>query len=154
MQPETICQIIRLRRDNVHLLKDLDALHRAFFQGSSVPPEQFMDFVTKRLGDEAMLLILGIVEDVPISYGLAFDVAEHPFMPEWQRSGYITQLYVAPEHRRRGIGRELVEFIFDWLASRGVTNVLLNVIAGESTAEQFWRAQGFTPRRTRMGRSV
>jgi len=42
----------------------------------------------------------------------------------------------------------------DWLASRGVTNVLLNVVAGESTVEQFWRAQGFAPRRTRMGRMV
>jgi GNAT superfamily N-acetyltransferase len=154
MQPETTCRIVRLCHDNPHLLEELDTLHRAFFQGSSVPPEQFMDFVTKRLEDEAMLLILGLVGNAPIGYGLAFDVAEHPFMPEWQRSGYITQLYIAPEHRRQGIGQELVEFIIDWLASRGITNVLLNVVAGESVAEQFWQAQGFVPRRTRMGRSV
>ncbi len=154
MQPETNCQIVRLCHDNAHLLDSLDTRHRAFFQGSSVPPEQFMDFVAKRLGDETMLLILGLVENTPVSYGLAFDVAEHPFMPEWQRSGYITQLYVDPEHRRHGVGRELVEFMLGWLASRGVTNVLLNVVAGESTADQFWRAQGFAPRRTRMGRSV
>jgi len=122
--------------------------------GSNTPLEQFMDFVTRRLGDETMLLILGLAGDTPIGYGLAFDVAEHPFMPEWQRSGYITQFFVASEHRRQGVGQLLLDSIIQWLASRGITDVLLNVSLENPVGDRFWRKQGFAPYLTRMKRKV
>jgi GNAT superfamily N-acetyltransferase len=147
-------QIIRLHGHDFELLEELDRLHRAFFAGSEVKPGQFMDFVTARLGDERMLLILAMAGDMPVGYGLAFDVAEHPFMPEWQRAGYITQLYVSVDHRRRGVGQRLVNHIIEWLASRGVARVLLNVVPDESVAERFWREQGFVPCRVRMTREI
>jgi GNAT superfamily N-acetyltransferase len=147
-------RIVRLDDHDSELLKALDGLHRALFEGAAVAPEQFMGFVTKRLGDEAMLLILAMTGDTAVGYGLAFDVTEHPFMPEWQRAGYITQLYVNPEHRRCGVGRLLVDQIVAWLASRGVAEVMLNVVPEEPVAERFWRGQGFLPCRIRMKRSV
>lgn len=147
-------RVIRLRGHDFELLEELDRLHRAFFEGSEVKPEQFMDFVTTRLGDEAMLLVLAMAGDTPVGYGLAFDVAEHPFMPEWQRAGYITQLCVSSDHRRRGVGQRLVDYIVEWLASRGVARVLLNVVPDESAAERFWREQGFVPCRVRMTREI
>jgi ribosomal protein S18 acetylase RimI-like enzyme len=153
-EPATDFRIVRIQDHAPGLLEDLDRLHRAFFEGATVEPEQFMDFVAKRLGDEAMLLILAVVGDVAIGYGLAFDVAEHPFMPEWQRAGYITQLYVSPGQRRRGVGRLLVDQIVAWLASRGVAEVLLNIVPDETEAERFWRKQGFLPCRIRMRRRV
>ncbi len=113
-----------------------------------------MEFVTKRLEDEAMLIVLAMAGERPVGYGLAFDVVEHPFMPEWQRSGYITQLYVAPEHRRRGLGQRLVEFIFEWMASRGLEKVMLNVMVDEPPASRFWQKQGFSPHQIRMKRQV
>ena len=147
-------RVIRIRDHDPELLGGVDRLHRAFFEGAAVEPEQFMGFVAKRLGDEAMLLILAMAGDTPVGYGLAFDVAEHPFMPEWQRAGYITQLYVSPGHRRRGIGQWLVDYIVEWLASRGVAEVLLNVVPDESVARQFWRKRGFVPCRVRMRRRI
>jgi GNAT superfamily N-acetyltransferase len=147
-------RIIRLHGHDSELLAELDRLHGVFFAGSGVKAGQFMDFVTRRLGDETMLLILAMAVDAPVGYGLAFDVVEHPFMPEWQRAGYITQLYVSADHRRRGVGQRLVEHIIEWLASRGVARVLLNVVPGESVAERFWREQGFVACRVRMTREI
>jgi len=146
--------IIRLCHPDPQLLTRLDRFHRALIRGSSTPPEQFMDFVTKRLDDEKMLLILGLVGDTPAGYGLAFDVVEHAFMPEWQRAGYITQFFVAPEYRRQSLGQTMLEFIIQWLASRGVTEVLLNVSPDNRGGEQFWKNQGFVPHRTRMKREI
>ena len=147
-------QVIRIQHPEPHLLDGLDRLHRAFFEGSPVDPQQFMRFVMERLEDEAMLLILALAGDAPVGYGLAFDVTEHPFMPEWQRAGYITQLYVTPAHRRRCVGRLLVDHIQDWLASRGVRDILLNVVVDEPVSERFWRDQGLTPTRVRMRKTV
>jgi ribosomal protein S18 acetylase RimI-like enzyme len=154
MQSRPDYRIIRLRHPDPRLLEGLDVLHRALIQGSGVAPEQFMDFVTCRLDDETMLLLLSQAGDMPVGYGLAFDVAGHAFMPEWQRSGYITQFYVIPEHRRRGVGQRMFDFIVEWLASRGVTSVQLNVSMDNPVGERFWKRQGFTPQRVRMRREV
>lgn len=113
-----------------------------------------MDFVTNRLDDETMLLILGLVGDTPAGYGLAFDVVEHAFMPEWQRAGYVTQFFVAPEHRRQGVGQMMFDFIVQWLASRGVTEMLLNVSPDNPAGDRFWKSQGFVPHRIRMKQEI
>jgi len=146
--------VVRLGDPDPQLLESLDTFHRALVHGSDTPPEQFMDFVTRRLGDETMLLLLGLVGDTPVGYGLAFDVVEHPFMPEWQRSGYITQFFVTPEYRRQGVGQMMFDHIVQWLASRDVTEVLLNVSVDNPAGDLFWRKQGFAPHRTRMKRKT
>ena len=154
MAADTRFRVVRLDKVNRGLLDDLDRLHRAFFEGASVPPEQFMGFVTERLEDEGMLLILGVESETPVGYALAFDVVEHPFMPEWQRSGYVTQLYVLPDHRGQGVGQLLVDSMLNWMAARGMTKVQLNVVVGEGGAEGYWRRHGFEPSRTRMQRAL
>lgn len=154
MPYQTDCRVVRLRHHDPQLLESLDRLHRALIHGSSTPPEQFMDFVTERLDDETMLLVLALAGDAPVGYALAFDVAEHVFMPEWQRSGYITQFFVAPEHRRQRIGQRMFDFVVHWLASRGVTDVLLNVAPDNPVGNLFWRKQGFVPQRIRMKREA
>jgi ribosomal protein S18 acetylase RimI-like enzyme len=110
--------------------------------------------VAKRLDDENTLLILALDQEVPVGYSLASDVIEHPFMPEWQRAGYIIQFYVTPAHRRRGIGRLMCDFVVEWLASRGIKTLQLNVEPDNLTGEQFWRSQGFVPHRIRMKRAI
>jgi len=146
--------VVRLSGPDPQLLESLDTFHQALIHGSGTPPEQFMDFVIRRLGDETMLLLLGLVGDTPAGYGLAFDVVEHPFMPEWQRSGYITQFFVTPEYRRQGVGQMMFDHIVEWLASRGVTEVSLNVAVHNPAGDLFWRKQGFVPHRTRMKRKT
>jgi ribosomal protein S18 acetylase RimI-like enzyme len=150
MQTESSFSVVRIEERSRHLLDGLDRLHREFFQGSPVPPEQFMEFVAARLGDERMLLVVGLAEEQPAGYGLSFDVVEHPFMPEWQRSGYVTQLYVAPERRGQGLGQMLVDHTLEWMRLRGIRRAQLNVLAGEDGAEGYWRRHGFEPRRIRM----
>jgi GNAT superfamily N-acetyltransferase len=55
---------------------------------------------------------------------------------------YLRQLFVRPEHRRRGIGRLAVSWLWKnvWAdASR----VRIDVLIGNSTGAAFWRAMGF-----------
>jgi ribosomal protein S18 acetylase RimI-like enzyme len=99
-----------------------------------------------------MLLVLAWVEEVPVGYGLAFDVAEHPFMPEWTCAGYITQFLVSREYRQRGVGKTLMDYINDWFQSRGVQKVLLNVDIENEAGLRFWESQGFEAYAMRMKR--
>ncbi len=57
--------------------------------------------------------------------------------------GEILNLGVAPAHRRQGIGRALVERVFQELAGRGVRTVYLEVRASNAAARQLYESLGF-----------
>lgn len=62
------------------------------------------------------------------------------------RRGYIQHTAVAPEYRRRGIGRRLVARALDALRSHGITKVALVAFRKNEGGNAFWERQGFTLR--------
>jgi ribosomal protein S18 acetylase RimI-like enzyme len=144
------CRITRFNHPEQNWLEAVLLLRAEF--GDKGSSEPFIEFVTRRLEDETMLLILAWVDETPVGYGLAFDVAEHPFMPEWTRAGYITQFLVSQNYRQHGIGKMLMDHINDWFQSRGLRKVLLNVDIENEAGIRFWKSQGFEAYATRMKR--
>ena len=142
--------ITRYNHPGQNWLEILLALRRELIDSASLEP--FASFIKQRLEDETMLLILAWVDEEPVGYGLAFDVAEHPFMPEWTRVGYITQFLVSRSYRQSGIGKMLMDYINNWFGSRGLRKVLLNVDIENETGIRFWKSQGFEPYAMRMKR--
>ncbi|WP_053057832.1 GNAT family N-acetyltransferase [Rubrobacter aplysinae] len=55
----------------------------------------------------------------------------------------VDDIYVAPEHRSRGVGRELVRRCREWAADRGADGVSLQVAAGNERARKLYRELGF-----------
>lgn len=62
------------------------------------------------------------------------------------RRGFIYHTAVAPSHRRRGIGRALVDAAISALKGAGGTKVALVVFARNKTGNDFWESVGFTRR--------
>lgn len=159
--PDFTIQIERLQHHNVHLLDELDRLYRGFAaeEGHTAPPEHFRDFIAARLDDLSMLVMIAQVEDSArnnraVGYALIFDVMEHPFIPNWQRCGYVTQLFVDAGCRRQGVGQRMIEYGLEWLTQRGVPEVMLNVDVDNDEGERFWREVGFAPHLIRMKKNI
>ncbi len=148
--------LIRLQQPEAQLLDGLERLHRGLISPHQLDKSaiRFLAFITKRLTDEDMLLALALDREIAIGYSLAFDVVEHPFMPEWQRAGYLTQFFVMPDYRGQGVGQQLFDFTTRWLSQRGVTSLFLNVEADNPLGTQFWQKQGFVYHTTRMKRKA
>ena len=70
--------------------------------------------------------------------GLSPDILE----PQYKRKGYIWDVYVIPDFRRRGIARALTAAVTEHLRAVGCTQIHLNAsAAGRSVYEKL----GFTP---------
>jgi len=57
--------------------------------------------------------------------------------------GYI---YVEPEYRRTGLGRQLFQAVADWAnRQEGISHFEMAVLASDDQAAAFWRTIGFSP---------
>jgi ribosomal-protein-alanine N-acetyltransferase len=59
------------------------------------------------------------------------------------RKGHIIAIAVAPEYRRRGIGRALMRSVTQVLKSQGAEELFLEVRASNRAAIRFYEKQGF-----------
>lgn len=57
----------------------------------------------------------------------------------------IRDLYIAPQHRRRGIARTLLQHVIDAAAAAGAYRVSLQTEAGNTPALTLYTAAGFEP---------
>lgn len=68
--------------------------------------------------------------------------------------GYISDMYVAPEYRRRGLGRRLYQAMIEWFEHFGLTVVQVNAAARNPTSQAFWRGLGFESYLDRLWLSI
>jgi aminoglycoside 6'-N-acetyltransferase I len=57
--------------------------------------------------------------------------------------GYLEGWYVAPEHRKRGVGRALMEASEDWARHRGCTEMASDTPLDNSVSQSAHRALGY-----------
>ena len=62
------------------------------------------------------------------------------------RRGYLHHVAVAAEHRRKGLGRALVEWCLRALTNEGIGRCLIFVNAGNDEGKGFWRHIGWEER--------
>jgi ribosomal protein S18 acetylase RimI-like enzyme len=87
-----------------------------------------------------------LLEDgVPV--GLIFADSDFP-----EAQAFIDNIYVLPSHRRRDIGSQLVERIFNQLKERGIRHVDLMVTTNNEAAIQLYQSLGFEIKRLRMAK--
>ena len=82
------------------------------------------------IGDRIVGYVLGEIQE------------RKPIYPSG-RYGFISDLAVTEEWRRRGVGRALVTSLLSWFGEHGVTAIELFVLETNPVSTVFWESMGF-----------
>ena len=60
-----------------------------------------------------------------------------------QKGGYVSDCFVDPKYRNKGIGRKLVKNLLKWFKEKKVEVIHLHVLANNKNSKKFWESFGF-----------
>jgi ribosomal protein S18 acetylase RimI-like enzyme len=104
--------------------------------------EQFRPALKEWLANPNMAVFVADAGESIVGY-LIVRVNENPPMLVPQRYGYVSDVCVASDQRRAGVGRKLFSAARAWFRRNSVDVVQLNVAASNPAAQGFWREMGF-----------
>jgi GNAT superfamily N-acetyltransferase len=107
------------------------AFLRTYEEEAALPDEEWQQRAADRTS------FLAWVDGEPAGIVGAFEAIEHDATVE------LVAMWSAPEHRRRGVGRALVEAVVAWAEERGAARVVLWVMRGNDGARAFYESVGF-----------
>jgi len=77
---------------------------------------------------------------VGYSYSLIIDPSD---LMKRKKYGYVHDVFITKDYRRRGIGEKMYEEILKWFHSQNIDCVELQVIVKNEAAVSFWRKHGY-----------
>ena len=132
IQRLTIEDIERLRDIRLRALRsDPDAFGSTFEETAQRPPEnwrqQLIDLAT----------FVAVLDDVDVGMVRGVALEEDP------RQAVLISMWVAPEARRHGAGKALVEALVKWAQNEGFVSLVLDVAVENTRARRFYARTSF-----------
>lgn len=103
-------------------------------EGVSFPTPWTLEMYLAEMTREGALFLAAREMEATVAYLCAFTVLDE---------GHLMKIAVAPEHRRRGLGRRLMDAMFREFRARGVAEVWLEVRDRNFAGRAFYRALEF-----------
>ena len=97
-------------------------------------------------------IILAIDENGERSGMIWMAIMDYQYTGE--KRGFILQLYVAPDHRRKGLARSLMRVAERWTLQKGVRTIALHVGASNFAGLELYRSMGYETESVLMNKSL
>lgn len=115
--------------------------------------EEYRHFVRGLMFRDDALAVVAVEEDQVVGYAVG-RISMLPGFFARRRRGYIHDVVVRRDRRRRGVGRRLVDALQHWMAEAGASSVELAVAACNEEAVAFWERLGFVTYMHHMRRDL
>ncbi len=133
-------QCIRAGLDDLDRIASLFDAYRVFY-GQRSDPSSARAFIAERLRGEDSLITLAVDEtDSALGFAQAYPFLSSVAMrPIW----VLNDLYVCTDHRRKGVGRALLDDMVARGRAAGVARLELATAADNAVAQQVYEACGW-----------
>ena len=126
---------------------------RRFLAPSNRTADNYASFLGSQLDEPKVVLLVADDGGHVIGYVYA-GVEGYDYMSLRGPAGVLYDIIVDPEHRRRGVGKLLLNAILASLKARGVTQVVLSTADGNATAQRLFASAGFRHTMIEMTREL
>ncbi len=126
---------------------------RRFLASSNRTPAGYASFIGTQLDDPATAVLVAEAGGDVIGYAYAA-VEGYDYMALRGPAGVLHDLIVDPEHRRRGVGRLLLDATLEYLKSRGAPRVVLSTAEQNASAQRLFASVGFRRTMIEMTREL
>ncbi len=131
-------QIVELWQEFMAFHKDLDPR----FPLLAEAPASYEKYFREQMQSPDWLVLVALEGDAVVGLTVA-QIAKYPPIFQRETCGYISEMVVRGDRRRKGIGERLLAMAFDWFQSQGIDRVELSVAARNPVGYPFWRKHGF-----------
>ena len=135
--------ISRARPVDVAAATELFGAYQDFY-GVDADASRVRAFVTDRLRLNDTIFLIARYEDTPTHQGLGFaQMIPKLSSTAMRRNWVLNDLFVAPEHRRRGIAMALMEECLAFAKRTGATKMSLKTQAANAGARALYEREGW-----------
>lgn len=98
-------------------------------------------------------LLVAELDGILIGSGYARIEDAKPYL-EHKQHAYLGFMYTVPEHRGKGVNQKIIEALKEWSASKGITELALDVYYDNTPAIRAYEKVGFVKYMISMRRGV
>jgi GNAT superfamily N-acetyltransferase len=128
------------------------AAERPIDAGLKPDPINYYD-IEQLIGSPAIRLAVAEINDRLIGCGYARVEDAKPYL-RYSRQSYLGFMYVAPDFRGQGINQLILDDLYRWTLSQGVTELRLEVYPDNAGAIRAYEKAGFAPYLIQMHASI
>lgn len=100
--------------------------------------------IGKMIDEPDVELVVAEINGEVIGSAYARIMDSKPYLKH-PRHAYLGFMYVKPEHRGKGVNHKIIEALTQWVVSRGLTEMRLQVYQENLPAIKAYQKAGFTP---------
>jgi len=115
--------------------------------------KKYFSYLRKDLSDEDRAVFIAMDRDKPVGI-ITGRIYTTLLIRRLPRKGHISNLFVVPGHRKKGLASRLVKELLDWFKSKKIKDVRLGVHLRNGPALKMFRKLGFQEYAIEMKRSL
>jgi ribosomal protein S18 acetylase RimI-like enzyme len=130
--------IVELWKEFADYHRDIEPIYTRTGNASRL----FREHIKKLMESEDSQVLIALDKGEGVAYSIA-QISKRPALFDQTEFGFISDLGVRSDYRRKGVGEQVLNKIFEWFKSRGIERVELLVLSENTAAVSFWKKHGF-----------
>ncbi len=136
----------------VELWKEFMDYHRGIepiFDRAEDAGTKFGDYLKGLIESNDAQALIALDNGGAVAYSIA-QISRRPPVFREAEFGFISDLGVRSDYRRRGVGMQMLSKILEWFKARNMDRIELLVLPDNKAGVSFWRKHGFKVMSQRM----